>query len=349
VYTYVTGTNRLAGVSNVFIAPDGTIGMGGNKPAYDSSFAYDGAGNIKEWDLPGLTPVYAYDGFNRMTSVVDTFNGTVPYGEYGYNAFGERTSKRDRRNGNDYSFIYGEGHGLIADKENAVWTNYLWFAGELVAMTRSGATYDIDSDQVGRPELVTNGSKQVVWQTNSQPFGLRVITPSNAIEFNIGFPGQYFDKETNYWYNVNRYYIDALGRYLQPDPIGIAGGLNPYSYADQNPASNTDPLGLSPADLDKILHTFNSSVDQMTKMGLRLPDPWINNTLAYFGAGELMVCSDQAAFVQYQESLNTYDDSWNFEVQPSGPLHWVTHAVSSNPHDPSLILDPWKNHVEFGP
>ncbi len=41
-----------------------------------------------------------------------------------------------------------------------------------------------------------------------------------------------------------RHYRPDLGRYLTPDPIGIAGGINLYSYAGQNPIMRRDLLGL---------------------------------------------------------------------------------------------------------
>jgi hypothetical protein len=40
-----------------------------------------------------------------------------------------------------------------------------------------------------------------------------------------------------------RHYHPALGRYLTPDPIGLAGGLNLYGYAGQNPVNRIDRLG----------------------------------------------------------------------------------------------------------
>ncbi|KKJ77351.1 hypothetical protein WH95_06455 [Kiloniella litopenaei] len=71
---------------------------------------------------------------------------------------------------------------------------------------------------------------------------------------NLRMPGQYVDEETGrgsgsslthpLYYNYNRDYDPATGRYTQVDPIGLAGGVNTYAYANGSPRRYVDPKGL---------------------------------------------------------------------------------------------------------
>jgi RHS repeat-associated protein len=88
------------------------------------------------------------------------------------------------------------------------------------------------------------------WQwDNSDPFGNNAPNenPTNqgTFHFDLRFPGQVFDQETNTHYNINRDYDPATGRYIQSDPIGLAGGsYSTYGYVDNNPLGGVDPEGL---------------------------------------------------------------------------------------------------------
>ncbi|WP_246483574.1 RHS repeat domain-containing protein [Paenacidovorax monticola] len=64
------------------------------------------------------------------------------------------------------------------------------------------------------------------------------------MQFELRYPGQQWDAETNLAYNLHRYYDASTGRYVQADPIGLEGGWNRFLYVDADPLGNSDPEGL---------------------------------------------------------------------------------------------------------
>jgi RHS repeat-associated protein len=46
-------------------------------------------------------------------------------------------------------------------------------------------------------------------------------------------------------YRRNRFYDAEQGRFTQEDPIGMAGGINVYGFANGDPVTYSDPYGLS--------------------------------------------------------------------------------------------------------
>jgi hypothetical protein len=47
------------------------------------------------------------------------------------------------------------------------------------------------------------------------------------------------------YYMRNRWYEPRTGRFLSEDPIGLAGGINPYGFAGADPVNKADPTGLA--------------------------------------------------------------------------------------------------------
>ncbi len=101
----------------------------------------------------------------------------------------------------------------------------------------------VHSDHLGTPKAVSDDQGQVTWQASHTPFGA-AIEFANHDSVSVRFPGQYLDGESGVHYNYHRYFDPSTGRYSRSDPIGLAGGINPYLYANANPLRFVDPYGL---------------------------------------------------------------------------------------------------------
>ncbi|MWP47530.1 hypothetical protein GQ589_08780 [Gilliamella sp. Pas-s27] len=95
------------------------------------------------------------------------------------------------------------------------------------------------------PEKLTDENGGILWECSYQLWGKHIHEIKHQpIEQNLRYQGQYLDRETGLHYNIFRYYDSDIGRFTQPDPIGMLGGLNLYQYAPDG-VTWVDPWGLS--------------------------------------------------------------------------------------------------------
>jgi len=100
--------------------------------------------------------------------------------------------------------------------------------------------YWILNDASGFPVRVVQPDGGVVWAGQHDSFG-GVTVDYEILRYPFRFPGQYYDQESDLYYNWHRYYDPDTGRYLSWDPA--EDGSNHYLYVENNPYIYVDPDG----------------------------------------------------------------------------------------------------------
>jgi RHS repeat-associated protein len=238
-YTYPSTSNRLLQVNST-----------GGTPL--RSYAYDASGRPTS---DGVN-AYAYDTRGRLETV--TVNPASPSAKvlfFLFNARGERVMKRTGGPVNlSTHFVYDEAGKLLGEYDSAgnVLQEIVWLGDLPVASLRGAGALEvfyIYPDQIGTPRMVVDVQNRARWRWDlNEPFGGNFPnanpTALGTFVFNLRMPGQYADADSELFYNYFRDYDRFTGRYIQSDPIGLAGGVNLYGYVGGNPLSYADPDGL---------------------------------------------------------------------------------------------------------
>jgi RHS repeat-associated protein len=224
-YKYASQSNRLVQIVNA---------------ATTQAVGTSSAGNITSFTpAMGLLNTLAYNQAGRLATVT----GTATPAQYIYDAFGQRLEK-----GISGTTLYGydlSGH-LLEERLGIAITDYIYLDGRPVATLTptSGTLSFLHDDRLGAPQLASNSQQATVWQATYQPYGSANVSVA-VVTQNLRLPGQYFDAESGLHQNGLRDYNPGFGRYVESDPIGLAGGIDTYAYVGGNPLTRFDPLGQS--------------------------------------------------------------------------------------------------------
>ncbi|MBY7187904.1 DUF6531 domain-containing protein [Escherichia ruysiae] len=217
-------------------------------------YRYDEYGRMVEKQGRSGTQSYRYDAEHRMVEA-RTARGTY---RYVYDALGRRTEKQhishDGKAYNRTKFLWDGMRLAQESRPEGSSSLYIYSAPgsyePLARVDKAGKGEParilyFHTDVNGAPEELTDSDGKIVWETGYQVWGNTIQEKDHGgVEQSLRYQGQYLDRETGLHYNLHRYYDPDVGRFTQPDPIGLAGGINLYAYAP-NPLSWIDPLGLT--------------------------------------------------------------------------------------------------------
>jgi RHS repeat-associated protein len=188
---------------------------------------------------------YGYDGNDRLATV--TRDGVL-WATYLYNGFGQLSARElTAATGipGTAHYSYDRNGRLIAETDaatGATLREYIWLDNLPVAVIDGAGLYHVVTDHLYRPVALLDASGAQVWSAVWEPFGA-LHSVNGSIDLDARFPGQWYQLETGLHYNWHRHYDPTLGRFTQPDPIGLEAGANRFSYALANPIMNIDPDG----------------------------------------------------------------------------------------------------------
>ena len=244
-----TYANTVAPTSNRYTQTQDITGT--------ASVQYDAAGHITNDGANTFT----YSDRGRIATASNA-GGTV---NYLYNALELRVAKTGPTaliaTGASY-YVYDEQGQLLGEydaNQNPLYESIYLGSIPVGVLKQSGTVansdiatsiYNVYSDHLNTARVITRPSDNAIaWRWDvAEAFGATLPdqNPSGlgSFVFNQRLPGQTFDSETGLFDNWNRTYDPRQGRYRQSDPIGLAGGINTYSYVSGNPLSLIDPRGL---------------------------------------------------------------------------------------------------------
>lgn len=235
-YTRTTGTNRIASITTA---------------AGTRTFTPDARGNLVAEDRPGTNDVtVGYDGYARLISYGRTGEANLTMA---YNGMDQRVALTT--GGVTRRFVYDMDGRLLGEygpNGSQFFAEYIWQSPEVGDSGEFGG----DDGMGGWAPLAVAasngaGASQTFHWLHVSHLGVPVASydaSGNATSLTgitlLGFPGQ-TQTLADLYYNQYRDYDPTTGRYIQADPIGLAGDVNPYVYAGANPVGMVDPWGLA--------------------------------------------------------------------------------------------------------
>ena len=239
-----------------------TITLNPGKPEQKIyNLTYDNNGNLTKKQLSTDTNCtvdctdYVWDSRNRLVQIKQNQTTSATYS---YDAENRRIQTNITSNGttNQVSYIYagsqsvGEvrnqqlSHSLMTGLQMDEHIARIALNQAVSAVTPQVKTYLTDA--LGSVIATAKADQSLEVGYAFSPYGqTQKVGVENEVagsENSSQYTGRENDNNGLYFYRA-RYYDPVLKRFISEDPIGLAGGINSYSYVEGDPVSFTDPEG----------------------------------------------------------------------------------------------------------
>lgn len=224
------------------------------------AYSFDANGNMRS---ETTSRHFEWNHSDQMKAFRTQTNGAEPsvYAHYLYDAAGQRVKKLVRKQGGQIEIThYIDGvfeHHRWGGQSQAGENNHVHVMDDMqrMSLVRLGDAHPDDrglavqfhlGDHLGSSNVVADSGGALVNREEFTPYGETSFGSFTKKRYR--YTGMERDEENGFTYQGARYCAPWLSRWLNPDPIGLRGGMSLYVYSHGNPIAYVDPSGTDPKD-----------------------------------------------------------------------------------------------------
>jgi RHS repeat-associated protein len=210
------------------------------------TFAGDSDGNRLSKTVGSQTTSYAWGADGRLLSV--TQGSTVR--TYDYDAVGQLV-RRSENGTPDRYYLWDNGQilAILDGTANNRVAEFVYFGGADQPLARitgpvGSSTIHYYAQDVSNNVIAQFTDSTIDQSLSYDPWGATTISPHSDTT-QLRWKGLlYEDGITSLYYMRARWYDPTTRRFVSPDPMGLAAGVNQYAYSGDDPVNGADPTGL---------------------------------------------------------------------------------------------------------
>ncbi|MBB4636556.1 RHS repeat-associated core domain-containing protein [Longimicrobium terrae] len=225
------------------------------------TLTYDADGNLLQRSKPNTrTTTLQWNSLGQLTYASRTGTGGGS-ATYAYDPAGRRVQRTDGGGGVIRTLYDGDDILMELNGSGSPVLEYTYLPGvdnplsvRSWAAGQNGAAYYYSLEQPGHVAGLISTTGQLANEYLYDPYG-NLTYATEGVAQPLKYGARELDAAIGLYYLRARWYDPDLGRFVSEDPIGLAGGINPYAYIGSSPTNGTDPSGLCPECEDGITAT----------------------------------------------------------------------------------------------